>query len=345
MVKTPSQVPAASPLLDVRDLVTAFDTDAGRLTAVDGVSFSVPRGKTLGIVGESGCGKSVTALSLIRLLPQPMGKVLSGQVLFDGRDLAQVTPEEMHQIRGGQIGMIFQEPMTALNPVHRIGKQLSEIFLLHRTKDKREALQLSVDMLRKVGIPSPEVRVMEYPHQLSGGMRQRVVIAMALACSPSLVIADEPTTALDVTIQAQILELMRELQAQMGMSLILITHDLGVIAEMCDEVIVMYAGKIAEHAPVEELFAHPRHPYTRGLLQSIPRLDASHKQKLSTIEGMVPTLAHMPAGCRFQNRCPFVQDTCRAAPPPLETVGPDHQAACFRWRELPAFAVATADHV
>ena len=233
-------------MLEVRDLVTTFDTDNGTLTAVDGVSFQVHRGRTLGIVGESGCGKSVTAFSMMRLLPQPMGKIAGGQVLFDGKDLTQVPAEEMLKIRGGRIGMIFQEPMTALNPVHTIGRQLSEVFLLHRTQDKRAALAMSIDILNKVGIPSPEVRVGEYPHQLSGGMRQRVVIAMALACKPSVVIADEPTTALDVTIQAQILELMQSLQNEMGMSIVLITHDLGVIAEMCDDVVVMYAGRVAE---------------------------------------------------------------------------------------------------
>ena len=233
-------------MLEVRDLVTTFDTDNGTLTAVDGVSFQVHRGRTLGIVGESGCGKSVTAFSMMRLLPQPMGKIAGGQVLFDGKDLTQVPAEEMLKIRGGRIGMIFQEPMTALNPVHTIGRQLSEVFLLHRTQDKRAALAMSIDILNKVGIPSPEVRVGEYPHQLSGGMRQRVVIAMALACKPSVVIADEPTTALDVTIQAQILELMQSLQNEMGMAIVLITHDLGVIAEMCDDVVVMYAGRVAE---------------------------------------------------------------------------------------------------
>jgi oligopeptide/dipeptide ABC transporter ATP-binding protein len=278
-VSDPSQ-----PLLEVRDLVTAFDTDAGQVRAVDGVSFTVPRGKTLGIVGESGCGKSVTALSINRLLPKPMGKILGGQILFEGMDLVKAAPEQMLKVRGARIGMIFQEPMTALNPVHRIGRQLSEVFLLHKTKDPRKALEMSVDMLRLVGIPSPEVRVSEYPHQLSGGMRQRVVIAMALACKPALVIADEPTTALDVTVQAQILELMKKLQQEMHMSVILITHDLGVIAETCDEVVVMYAGRVAERGPVKEIFENPSHPYTRGLLQSIPRIDGTPKVRLKTIE-------------------------------------------------------------
>jgi oligopeptide/dipeptide ABC transporter ATP-binding protein len=321
-------------VLEVRDLVTSFDTDAGTLTAVDGVSFDVHRGRTLGVVGESGCGKSVTALSIMRLLPQPMGKIVSGSIRFDGRDLAKLPSSEMLSIRGGRIGMIFQEPMTALNPVHTIGRQLSEVFLLHRTKDKAEALRLSVEMLEKVGIPSPEVRVGEYPHQLSGGMRQRVVIAMALACKPAVVIADEPTTALDVTIQAQILELMQALQDEMGMAIMLITHDLGVIAEMCDDVVVMYAGRIAETGPVERIFASPSHPYTRGLLESIPRLDGNRKARLKIIEGMVPSLSDLPQGCRFQNRCPYRIDRC-SVQPPLETVEPDHRTACHRWRELP----------
>jgi oligopeptide/dipeptide ABC transporter ATP-binding protein len=327
---------SAAPVLEVRDLVTTFDTDGGCLTAVDGVSFQVRRGRTLGIVGESGCGKSVTAFSIMRLLPQPMGRIKGGQILFDGLDLVTAPAEKMRQIRGGRIGMIFQEPMTALNPVHTIGRQLSEVFLLHRTQDKRAALDMSVEILRKVGIPSPEVRVGEYPHQLSGGMRQRVVIAMALACKPDLVIADEPTTALDVTIQAQILELMQELQDEMGMAIILITHDLGVIAEMCDDVVVMYAGQVAEMGTVERIFNAPAHPYTRGLLESIPRLEHERKTRLKIIEGMVPSLADMPAGCRFQNRCPYRTDICNQAPA-LETVGAEHQAACHRWREIPAF--------
>ena len=335
MSAAPAPTPADQPVLEVRDLVTTFDTDAGRLTAVDGMSFAVHRGRTLGIVGESGCGKSVTATSIMRLLPQPMGRIARGQVLLDGEDLITLPIEAMRAIRGGRIGMIFQEPMTALNPVHTIGRQLSEVFLLHRTRDKREAWQLSIDMLAKVGIPAPEVRVGEYPHLLSGGMRQRVVIAMALACKPAVVIADEPTTALDVTIQAQILELMQGLQDEMGMAIVLITHDLGVIAEMCDDVVVMYAGRIAEAGPVERIFAAPTHPYTRGLLDSIPRLEKPRKNRLNVIEGMVPSLAEMPVGCRFQNRCPHRIDRC-AESPPLETVAPDHTVACHRWRELPA---------
>lgn len=335
-------MPATDPndiVIDVRDLVTTFDTDAGVLTAVDGVSFAVRRGRTLGIVGESGCGKSVTALSIMRLLPQPMGKIRGGEVLFDGRNLATLPPEEMRRIRGGRIGMIFQEPMTALNPVQTIGRQLSEIFLLHITSDRKQALEMSIDMLRKVGIPSPEIRVGEYPHQLSGGMRQRVVIAMALACKPAVVIADEPTTALDVTIQAQILELMHALQEEMGMAIILITHDLGVIADMCDDVVVMYGGRIAEAGPVDDIFAAPAHPYTRGLLGSIPRLTTPRKSRLSVIDGMVPSLAELPVGCRFQNRCPFRIDAC-ARQPPRENVSPQHTVACHRWRDLPPFVSA-----
>ena len=324
-------------MLEVRDLVTTFDTDAGTLTAVDGVSFSVHRGRTLGIVGESGCGKSVTALSIMRLLPQPMGRIKGGSILFDGLDLARLPSEQMLEVRGGRIGMIFQEPMTALNPVHTVGRQLSEVFLLHRTRSKRDALQMSVEMLRKVGIPSPEIRVGEYPHQLSGGMRQRVVIAMALACKPALVIADEPTTALDVTIQAQILELMQSLQHEMGMAIMLITHDLGVIADMCDDVVVMYAGRVAESGPVDRIFAEPSHPYTRGLLNSIPRLTTPRKSRLNIIEGMVPSLADLPVGCRFQNRCPFRIEAC-SRQPVLESVAPGHDVACHRWRELPPLA-------
>jgi len=323
-----------SELLNVRDLSVAFDTDAGLLRAVDGISFSIPRGRTLGLVGESGCGKSVTALSLLRLLPQPSGRIVGGSIHFEGANLAAATPADVLRIRGGRIGMVFQEPMTALNPVHRIGRQLAEVFLLHRTRDKTEAARLAVDMLAKVGIPSPEIRAQEYPHQLSGGMRQRVVIAMALACNPALLIADEPTTALDVTIQAQILDLLRSLQRELGMAILLITHDLGVVAEMCDEVVVMYAGRIAEQGPVEEIFTRPSHPYTRGLLSAIPRLEAERKSRLATIPGLVPGLAEMPAGCRFANRCPCVAPVC-ATQPPLETITAGHTAACHRWRELP----------
>ncbi|MDH4030844.1 MAG: ABC transporter ATP-binding protein, partial [Chromatiales bacterium] len=311
---------------------------AGRLRAVDGVSFQVRRGHTLGIVGESGCGKSVTALSIIRLLPQPMGQVLGGRIIFEGRDLLQTSEEDIHAIRGARIGMIFQEPMTALNPVHRIGKQLSEVFLLHQDVTPRTALEKSVAILDKVGIPSPEIRVGEYPHQLSGGMRQRVMIAMALACKPALVIADEPTTALDVTIQAQILELMKSLQEEMGMSIVLITHDLGVIAETCEDVVVMYAGRVAEKGGVHDIFERPRHPYTRGLLESIPRLENERKTRLKIIEGMVPGLKDLPAGCRFQNRCPYKKQQCVDGQPEISRVDRGHEVGCHRWREIEAGA-------
>ncbi len=327
------QLTSETILLEVKNLVTAFDTDAGQVTAVDDVSFSIQQGQTLGIVGESGCGKSVTALSIMRLLPQPMGHLLGGKILFKGQDLATFPIEEMRKIRGGQIGMIFQEPMTALNPVHRIGKQLSEVFLLHQDITNEEAFTKAIELLDKVGIPSPQIRIKEYPHQLSGGMRQRVVIAMAIACKPALLIADEPTTALDVTIQAQILELLKELQQEMGMSTILITHDLGVIAETCDEVVVMYAGRVAERGSVYDIFENPKHPYTQGLLASIPRLEDERKTCMQTIEGMVPGLLDLPSGCRFQNRCPLREDKCAERQPPEEQIGPDHYVSCFRHSE------------
>ncbi|MEN3943041.1 ABC transporter ATP-binding protein [Prosthecobacter sp. SYSU 5D2] len=292
----------APSILEVRDLVTAFDTDAGRMTAVDGISFDVPKGKTLGIVGESGCGKSVTAFSITRLLPQPHGKVLGGSIRFEGKDLLNLPLEEMQKVRGNEISMIFQEPMTALNPVQTVGRQLAEAILLHTDCSKSEVLSRSVDMMKKVRIPAPEARLGEYPHQLSGGMRQRIMIAMALINKPKLLIADEPTTALDVTVQAQILELIADLQKEMGMSVVLITHDLGVIAEVCDEVAVMYAGRIVERANVFDLFAHPRHAYTQGLLQSIPRLDSQPKTLLKAIPGNVPGIADFKPGCRFAER-------------------------------------------
>jgi oligopeptide/dipeptide ABC transporter ATP-binding protein len=331
---TPASTPGEAPLLEVRDLVTAFETDAGLVRAVDGVSFSVPRGRTLGIVGESGCGKSVTALSIMRLLPRPSGRIVSGQILFEGEDLVAASPERMQALRGCRMGMVFQEPMTALNPVHRISRQLTEVLHLHQQLTPAQALARAIELLQLVGIPAPEVRVHEYPHQLSGGMRQRVVIAMALACSPALMIADEPTTALDVTIQAQILRLMQDLQKRLGMSVILITHDLGVIAETCDEVVVMYAGRVAEQGPVHAIFDRPSHPYTQGLLASIPRLETPRKSRLPVIKGMVPALADLPVGCRFQNRCPHVVPRCTEGQPPLETIDGAHAAACFRWREI-----------
>lgn len=318
-------------LLEVTDLVTGFDTDDGRVIAVDGVSFNVTKGKTLGIVGESGCGKSVTALSIIGLLPRPMGQVLGGQVLFNGKDLLQASEEEIRRIRGGHIGMIFQEPLTALNPVQRIGRQLSEVFLLHKNMSRREAWDASIELLGHVGIPSPEVRIMEYPHQLSGGMRQRVVIAMAIACKPSLVIADEPTTALDVTIQAQILDLLKELQREMNTAVIMITHDLGVIAETCDEVVVMYAGRVVEKGTAYQIFKNPKHLYTKGLLESIPRLEYERKTVLPTIKGYVPGLKELPMGARFAPRSPhpgaaeyMASAAYRNERPPLLEVEPGH---------------------
>ena len=289
-------------ILEIKELITSFETEGGWLRAVDKVSFEVPVGETVGIVGESGCGKSVTAMSIVQLLPQPMGQILGGSIHFDGKELTKLENKEMVGIRGDDIGVIFQEPMTALNPSHRIGKQISEVFLLHTKMNKKEAWEASIEILRKVKIPSPELRVGEYPHQLSGGMRQRVVIAMALACNPKLLIADEPTTALDVTVQAQILDLIEELQKDMGMSVILITHDLGVIAQACDHVVVMYAGRVVEKAPVRELFANPQHAYTKGLLASIPTLDTPRKSELKTIPGNVASIHDFVKGCRFCQR-------------------------------------------
>lgn len=301
-------------LLEVEKLITSFDTDRGMLRAVDQVSFSVPRGKTVGIVGESGCGKSVTAMSIVRLLPQPAGRILGGQVMFNGRDLVRASDKEMRSVRGGEIGVIFQEPMTALNPVHRIGRQVAEVFLLHKKMSRKEAWNAATEMLQLVRIPAPEKRMMDYPHQLSGGMRQRVVIAMALACRPPLVIADEPTTALDVTVQAQILDLIGRFQEETGMSTILITHDLGVIAETCDEVVVMYAGRVVERASANELFTNPLHAYTRGLLDSIPTLETPPKSVLKTIPGMVASLAEHSHGCRFCQRMGRTQPVSRERP-------------------------------
>ncbi len=289
-------------VLVVNNLQTAFDTDSGRLTAVDGVSFTVPAGKTVGIVGESGCGKSVTAMSIVQLLPQPAGVITGGEVIFKGANLIGADDETLYGVRGNEIGVIFQEPMTALNPVHRIGKQLSESLILHKGLSKKEAWEESIELLEMVGIPSPEMRVSEYPHQLSGGMRQRVVIAIALACKPDLIIADEPTTALDVTVQAQILDLLKKLQKEHGSSVILITHDLGVIAETCDEVVVMYAGRVVEQAPVENIFKNPQHAYTKGLLASMTKLETPRKSELKTIPNMVAGIADFVPGCRFCQR-------------------------------------------
>jgi oligopeptide/dipeptide ABC transporter ATP-binding protein len=299
--ETKSMSSGSDNLLEIRNLRVGFDTDDGHVTAVDGINFSIRRGTVTGIVGESGCGKTVTSMSIMRLLPQPSGSISGGNILFEGKDLASASEAEMWALRGKRIGMIFQEPMTSLNPVHKVGRQVAEVFRIHEGLSKEDALARAVEVLRMVLIPSPEIRAGEYPHQLSGGMRQRVGIAMAMALRPSLLIADEPTTALDVTVQAQILDLMRDLQKSMGMSVLLITHDLGVIAEMCEEVVVMYAGRIVERASALELFARPRHAYTRGLLASIPRLDSTPGTHLPVIEGMVPSLDKMPPGCRF---CP-----------------------------------------
>ncbi len=317
-------------ILKIKNLTTSFDTEAGKINAVEDVSFSLKRGKTLGLVGESGCGKSVTALSIMRLLPKPIGNIESGEIIYNNKNLIDLIPDEMHKIRGAHISMIFQEPMTALNPVHKIGQQLEEMFLLHYddlTKD--EIKTRSIELIIKVGIPDPEKRINEYPHQLSGGMRQRVMIAIALACKPEILIADEPTTALDVTIQAQILELIKELQKETGMSIIFITHDLGVIAEICDDVVVMYAGKLAETSNSIELFKNPKHPYTQGLLSSIPRLENKRKTKLNIIKGMVPSLYEIPTGCRFQNRCPYTMEICKIKFPPMYTINKDHYASCY----------------
>ena len=289
-------------LLKVKELSVSFSTDEGEVEALDAVDFEVKHGQTLGLVGESGCGKSVTALSVMRLLPRPIGKITGGSIHFGGMDLLKLSPDEIRQIRGNEIGMIFQEPMNALNPVRTIGDQISESFLLHQNITPKEAWGKSIDMLEDVGIPAPENRVFEYPHQLSGGMRQRIVIAIALACKPKLVIADEPTTALDVTVQSQILDLLQSMKEKLGSSVLLITHDLGVIAETCDEVCVMYAGRVVERASTTDLFANPVHAYTRGLLSSIPRLDGVPKTELSTIDGMVPSLSELNMGCRFAPR-------------------------------------------
>ncbi|MFN2433404.1 MAG: ABC transporter ATP-binding protein [Gemmatimonadota bacterium] len=314
-------------LLEVRDLKTHFTTEEGVARAVDGVSFAIRPHETLGVVGESGCGKSVTALSVLRLIPQPPGRIVDGEILFQGRDLVHLSEGEMRRIRGNEISMIFQEPMSSLNPVFTVGDQISEAILLHQGVSRGEARTRTVEMLKRVGIPSPETRVDEYPHQLSGGMRQRVMIAMALSCNPSLLIADEPTTALDVTIQAQILELLNGLQADLGMAVMLITHDLGVIAETAHRVVVMYAGLVVEEADVVPLFDEAKHPYTRGLLDSIPKL-TERTPRLATIPGTVPNPLERAPGCPYANRCPYVMDLCTAEFPLLGEVVPGHWVRC-----------------
>ncbi len=315
-------------LLEVRGLKTHFATDRGLFRAVDGISFDVPRGRTVGLVGESGCGKSVTSLSVMGLVAPP-GKVGAEAVAFEGRDVLGLSPDERRKLRGGKMSMIFQEPMTSLNPVHTIGQQIVEAILAHTTMSPQAAKTRAIEMLELVRIPSPAQRVDDYPHSLSGGMRQRVMIAMALSCEPSLLIADEPTTALDVTIQAQILDLLQDLQRRLGMAILIITHDLGVIAEVADDVLVMYAGQIVESAPVHALFADPQHPYTIGLLGSIPRLDVE-RSRLATIEGTVPSPNNQPKGCRFAPRCPFADRRCHDEPPPLRELGTDHRVACWK---------------
>lgn len=315
-------------LVEIRNLKTHFYTGDGISPAVDGVDLYINRGETLAVVGESGCGKSVTSLSVMRLIPSPPGKIVDGEILFEGRDLLNIPEHEMRKIRGNDISMIFQEPMTSLNPIYTIGDQIVETITLHQGLNRKVSLDKVVEMLRLVGIPLPEKRVKEYPHQLSGGMRQRVMIAMALSCNPKLLIADEPTTALDVTIQAQILELMRKLKQDLGMAIMLITHDLGVVAEMAQRVVVMYAGKVIEEGDVFSIFKHPLHPYTEGLLQSVPRMDST-REKLHVIDGVVPNPLHLPTGCRFSPRCPYAFAKCREGQPDLEQVAPGRYVACF----------------
>jgi oligopeptide transport system ATP-binding protein len=316
-------------LLEVKDLKTYFKTDAGVVKAVDGISFSLAEGETLGIVGESGSGKSVTNLSIMRLIQSPPGKIVGGEILFDGKDILKIPENELRSIRGNKISMIFQDPMTSLNPFLKISTQMVETILLHQKMSKKEALQKSIEMLKLVGIPAAEERVHSYPHQFSGGMRQRVMIAMALSCEAKILIADEPTTALDVTIQAQILELIQELAHKLNTAVILITHDLGVVAGLCDTVCVMYAGKIVEKATTDELYAHPSHPYTDGLIKSVPRLDKAQNGKLFSIEGQPPNVIDLPPCCPFHPRCNKKMDICTKQYPPVVKVGEGHEVACW----------------
>ena len=327
--RAPWKVVSMNPvLLQVEDLRTYFYADRGVAKAVDGVSFTVSSGEVVAIVGESGCGKSVTALSILRLIPDPPGRIVSGRVIFKGQNLITMTDTAIENIRGNDIAMVFQEPMTSLNPVFRVGEQIAEVLQRHRHLSRQEALHQTVEGLRRVGIPSPEMRVRDYPHQMSGGMRQRVMIAMALVCEPSLIIADEPTTAVDVTIQAQVLDLMRQLQKESGVSVLLITHDLGVVAEMAQQVLVMYAGRVVEKASVMDLFDRPLHPYTRGLMHSIPALAlADGRKRLAAIPGVVPSLYELPSGCKFSDRCPKVFDRCGSEPDLTEING--HQVRCW----------------
>jgi len=316
-------------LLEVKELKTRFSTPDGVVNAVNGISYSLERGEAVGIVGESGCGKSVSVLSIMRIIPDPPGKIIGGEVLFEGRDLLKMGLRDLRAVRGNQIAMIFQDPLTSLNPVLTIGRQISEAVLLHTDMDKRQARQRTVELLDMVGIPEAENRLNEYPHQFSGGMRQRVMIAMALSCDPKILIADEPTTALDVTIQAQIVDLVKRLQDELGMAVIWITHDLGVVAGFVDKVLVMYAGHIVEAAPLKEFYANPCHPYSIGLLGSLPRLDAKTQEKLVSIDGLPPDLIDMPECCPFVARCKYVIDRCNNENPLLRQVGPNHQIACW----------------
>ena len=317
----------STPLLQVRDLCTSFDVDAGEVRAVNGISFSLEKGKVLGIVGESGSGKSVTAYSIMRILVEP-GRIKSGEILFDGQDIVNLSKKQMSEFRGKRVSIIFQDPMTSLNPTYTIGNQLREAILLHTDRNREQANARAVEMLKLVGVNEPEKRLKQYPHELSGGMRQRVMIAMALACEPDILIADEPTTALDVTIQAQILELMKDLQKKLGMAIIMITHDLGVIADMCDEIIVMYAGRICERGTVDEIFYNPRHEYTKGLLRSIPKLD-TRNQRLIPIAGSPVDLTSMPAGCAFASRCDCAMKICLTDLPEELPINENHRAACW----------------
>jgi len=328
----------AERLLEVRGLKTHFKTDEGWVHAVDGVDLHIDAGETLGVVGESGCGKSVTAFTVMRLIPIPPGRIVAGEVLWRGRDLLKLDGEAMRAIRAKEIAMVFQEPMTSLNPVYTVGEQIAEVLRLQEGLGRRAALAKAADMLKLVHISHPERRVNDYPHQFSGGMRQRVMIAMALSCNPKLLIADEPTTALDVTIQAQILELLNDLKQRLGMAVMLITHAMGVVAETCQRVVVMYAGKIVEEAPVEEIFRAPRHPYTRGLINSIPRIDAADvsTRRLDAIPGTVPSLLEPKPGCRFAARCPRVQDDCLPETPALREISPGHKVACLHPEPAPA---------
>jgi oligopeptide/dipeptide ABC transporter ATP-binding protein len=320
-------------LLEIKHLRTYFTTDEGISRAVDGMDLTICKGRTLGVIGESGCGKSVTALSVLRLVPSPPGRIISGEIFFEGADLLQKDPADMRTIRGNEISMIFQEPMTSLNPVYTIGNQIMEAIILHQGLSKAEARQKAIEVLGLVGIPTPTKQVDAYPHQLSGGTRQRAMIAMALSCRPKLLIADEPTTALDVTIQAQILRLINALKQQIGMAVMIITHDLGVIAQVADDVVVAYAGKGVEYADAETIFEKPAHPYTRALYHSIPLLTEKRKRKLEVIEGMVPNPLNFPSGCRFHPRCIYARELCAKEEPRLETISPDHKARCFMYNQ------------